>query len=292
VGDQSPTIVRAAAGSGESRRWGETLPLRPAPAAPLRLDLSPLKFVDPFFLVRLRAFIDWHTGRGHSLEVVPPTSSDVRNYLARMRLTDDLPPRCYCDMGQVRARELGDILIPLTRLPDAVEAGYLDEKVAGLLFAHFPGQLARLSDAFAMAIGELTDNATTHGSSDHGTYVAAQRYATTRCVLAVADLGVGIPDHIRRAYPQLTDDGEAIAEATKEYVTAAEPVAERHHRGHGYQHLIDEMKVTNVPHGSLRIWSGCGRFNLTVIAGHQQQRRGWASEATAGASVRVELRPS
>jgi hypothetical protein len=206
-----------------------------------------------------------------------------------MGVANDLPPTCSCELEHVRARELPDILLPLTRVYDPQEAALLDDKVGELLQAHFPGQLARVGDAFAAAIGELTDNATTHGKSEHGTYIAAQRYSTKRCVLAIADLGVGIPAHIRRAYPHLTDDGGAIAEATRESVTAAKPKSERSHRGQGYEHLIAEMLVTGVPHGSLRIWSGGGRFNLTVIDGRTQQRRGWTTEKTAGASIRVEL---
>jgi hypothetical protein len=285
-----PIAIGMTPGCGKSRRWGERLPLRPAPRRPLLLDLSRLVFADPLYLVRLRAFIDCHAGRGHAVEVVPPTSREVCNYLARMGLTDDLPASCSFSLSQVRVRDLPDILIPLTRLQDTMEAGLLDDKVGELLQAHFPGQLAHLGDAFAAAIGELTDNATTHGQSEHGTYIAAQRYEESRCVLAIADLGVGIPAHIRRAYPHLTDDGDAIADATRAAITASTPKSKRSHRGYGYEHLIDEMLVTNVPYGSLRIWSGSGRFNLTVIDGHTQQRRGWKSEATAGASIRVELR--
>jgi hypothetical protein len=172
--------------SGESRRWGERLPLRPAPHQPLRLDLSPLVFADPLYLVRLRAFMDWHAARGHVVEVIPPTNREVCNYLARMGLADNLPPTCSCDLRHVRARALPDILIPLTRLHTAHEAFLLDEMVGELLQAHFPGRLRRLGDAFAAAFSELTDNATTHGKSEHGTYIAAQRYSQTRCVLAIA----------------------------------------------------------------------------------------------------------
>jgi hypothetical protein len=140
-----------------------------------------------------------------------------------------------------------------------------------------------------MAIGELCDNAVSHGRSEHGVYVAAQRYQSTRCVLAIGDLGMGIPEHLRRQHPQLIDDGDAIAEATKQGVTGVAG-AEAQHRGNGYYHLVDEMQTTQIPIGLLRIWSGSGRFSLAMADGRQTMRRGRSTdEPTRGTWVRLEL---
>lgn len=286
LGHQIIVDVPARAGTGDG--WGEILPLAPAQAGTrIVVDLTNLSFADPYFLLRLRAFMEWHSRNGLNIEVVRPRARDVANYLSRMRIADGLPPGCTCDLAKVEARERKEVLIPVTRLASPVDADHLDSLIGELLQAHFQGQLARLGKAFHAAFAELTDNATTHGASPSGTFVAAQRYRATRCVLAIADTGIGIPEHVRRAYPYLDDDGVAIAEATKEGVSGADDPS---HRGIGYQYLIDSMTDTNVPFGDLRIWSGRGRFAVAVRQGEQRLRRGWKTEPqTAGTFVRVEL---
>src|SRR5829696_2987257 len=267
------------ADGGVSVKWGEWLPLRPAhqDAHPLHLDLSNLSFVDPLFLVRLRGFLDWHAARGHEVIVEPPSRMYVRNYLARMNICDELPDRCTFNVGSVNSKPHPDVLIALRRLRTQRDADDLDEAVENLLQAQFSGRLARYGDAFTMTIGEMCDNAISHGRSAHGAYVAAQRYQGKRCVLAIGDLGIGIPEHLRRTHPHLTDDGEAIAEATKPRVTGVKgPRAQ--HRGNGYFHVIDEMRETAVPSGVLRVWAGNGRFSVAMTEGRATMRRGWTIE--------------
>ena len=286
----SPIVVLPGYTSGRGSSWGSALPLRPAPdGADLRLDLSDLGFVEPLFLLRLRAFIDWHSLRGHAIHIIPPSNFGVRNYLVRMGVFDDLPEGCSCDAGMITGTNRKDVLVELTRMTSPMAVEELDYRLQELLGAHFPGNSARLAAAFIVATGELADNATTHGRNDVGAYVAAQRYQTTRCVLAIGDLGVGIPEHMRSAYPALVDDGLAILEATKEGVTAAES-GERKHRGIGYATMIEKMVSTSVAQGSLRVWSGHGRLDLEVQGGLVVKREtNTVDRATVGTWVRVEL---
>lgn len=279
--------VNVPPGAGNSDRWGEALILRPAPdGEPLVLDLSRLQFADPLFLARLRAFMDWHDARGHQVVVRPPERRAVRNYLARMGIGANLPPGCSCDLGTVTASDRGDVLIPVTRLRDKSDSDGLDESLGELLTAHFTGELGRLAEPFAMTVGEMCDNATTHGQNLCGAYVVAQRYQKTRCVLTIGDVGIGIPEHMRQQHPHLTDDGAAIAEATKELVSGTgDP-----HRGVGYDEVITTMRESRVARGDLRVWAGQGRFAMTVRRGEHRQRRGWSIEdRTEGTWVRLEL---
>jgi len=278
---------------GQSSKWGEWLPLRPAhkDAHPLRLDLANLNFVDPLFLVRLRAFMDWHAERGHEIVVERPENKHVRNYLARMGICDDLPEGCTFDVGQVAAKPHPDVLIPLTRVHTRADSDALDDAVADLLGAQFADGLIGCADAFTMTVGEMRDNALSHGASAHGVYLAAQRYQSTRCVLAIGDLGIGIPEHLRGQHPHLTDDGAAVAEATRQGITGVAGAAAQH-RGNGYYYVVDEMERTKVPRGLLRVWSGRGRFSLGMADGRQTMRRGWLVEhedLTRGTWVRLEL---
>lgn len=71
------------------------------------------------------------------------------------------------------------------------------------------------SDAPYMAIAELCDNALQHGRNDLGGYIAADRIVEPRreMRLVIADLGIGIPEHIRTRHPEWHDDTAAITRA-------------------------------------------------------------------------------
>jgi hypothetical protein len=81
-----------------SDTWGDWAILREPPPGPVVLDLTYLESVDPLFILRLRAFIDWHGFNGHDVRVVSPRLPAVRTYLARMHLAKDLPARCEWDL--------------------------------------------------------------------------------------------------------------------------------------------------------------------------------------------------
>lgn len=280
-------ILKIPAGAGSSDEWGDWVILREPPAKRVLLDLTELQFVDPLLLLRLRGFIDWHCFNGHSVQVVPPATASVRDYLARMHLGADLPAGCECDLGAAEPSGRSEVLIPIRRLSTTSDSDALDEELEALYAAQFTGELGRLAEAFTRTVSEMCDNATSHGRSQiGGAYVTAQRYSDKRCVLAIGDLGIGIPEHIRRAFPDLVTDDDAIRVATKEGVTATGSP----HRGIGYQYVIDGLKETKVPMGELRVWSGQGRFRVEVRNGIQVRRRAWSvDDSTDGTWVRLAL---
>ena len=283
----SEIVVEVPATAGYSEQWGDWAILRQPPADTVVLDLSELQFADPLFLLRMRGFIDWHCYNGHGVRVVRPQSAQVRRYLSHMGLADELPERCVCEIAAAGTPTGSQILIPIRRLTSNEESDRLDDELATILEAQFRGPLGRVAEAFTATAGEMCDNATTHGASDVGfAYLSAQRYQQSRCVLAIGDLGIGIPDHIRRAFRELVDDEDAIRVATKEGVTATG----RDHRRVGYQYAIDALKDSNVPRGELRVWSGRGRFRVEVRDGRQVRRDAWGVDGkTVGTWVRLEL---
>jgi hypothetical protein len=257
----SEGVINVPPDAGTSKRWGEWV---------ITLEGSELR-----------------KSSGHEVCVVSPRQRSVCNYLARMQLADDLPSSCTWDLQTIGHGKRSEVLIPIRRLRSQVESDRLDDELGELYSAHFRGPIARVAAAFTMTVSEMTDNATTHGWSNVGvSYVAAQRYRADRCVLVVGDLGIGIPEHIRRVHPELSDDGDAIREATKEGVTGTGDSQ----RGIGYQQVIDSLKETQVPSGELRIWSGKGRFRIKTRDGLIERRRAWTvEEETAGTWVRLEL---
>lgn len=273
--------------AGAGKHWGEWMILREPPAGTVILDLTELRSADPLFLARMRGFIDWHCSLGREVRLKRPRRPGVQAYLERMHLAAGLPDGCTCDLGTIGTDERSDVLIPIRRLWSPTEVDELDQELEDLYLAQFTGPLGDLAEAFTATVSEICDNATTHGRSDVGvSYITAQRYQHKRCVLAIGDLGIGIPEHIRKTSADLTNDGDAIREATKEGVTGTG----RSDRGFGYQYVIDALKETKVPRGELRIWSGHGRFRVETIGGVQVRRRAWTVEqATAGTWVRLEL---
>jgi hypothetical protein len=266
--------------------WAEAVPLREACSGDLVLDLSALEIVDPLLLARLRGLIDLHATTGQQITILPPQNDLARKYLEFMGLASDLPANCDCELQSLDLPGSNKILIPIRRLSSQADVEELERALGDLYMAHFSGPLAKLAEAFTRTVGEISDNATTHGRSSVGvSYVAATRYIGG-CILVVGDLGIGIPAHMRKAFPELQDDGDAIRVATLEGKSGTgDP-----QRGIGYQYVIDGLKNEHIKTGELRVWSGSGRFRVQTQAGIQERRRAWSvDESTVGTWVRVDL---
>ncbi len=283
-----PTLTIKAPHDGHND-WGEWVQLNSTqPGREVALDLEDLYVVGPLLLCRLRGFIDAQCAAGGGVQVTSPRSPSVRRYFNAMGLTHNLPQSCLWDLGGTSADGPRSVLLPIRRLRSPQEVAVLDHELESVLTASFTGKIGRLASAFTMTVSEMCDNATTHGESNVGfAYVAAQRIHPDRCVLAIGDLGLGIPNHIRRVYPELVRDEDAIREATREGASGTgDP-----ERGFGYQWVIDSMKEAVVPDGDLRAWSGRGRFRVHVREGIQIRRRAWAvDQATPGTWVVLSLR--
>lgn len=241
---------------------------------------------DPLLLARLRGLIDLNAAAQRQITILPPKEDWTRKYLEFMRLASDLPANCHCDLKSLDVPGSSKILIPIRRLSAPADVEALEQALGDLYLAQFSGPLARLAEAFTRTIGEISDNATTHGKSSVGvSYVAANRHPKG-CILAIGDLGIGIPAHMRKVFPELLDDGDAIRIATREGKSGTgDP-----QRGIGYQYVIDGLKNAHVATGELRVWSGKGRFRVQTLAGLQERRRAWSvDEATTGTWVRVDL---
>lgn len=238
------------------------------------LDLSELEFVSPLDLVALAAWSQSlpHSRRGN---VILPLNEDVPSYLERM----DLLPWLRASGWEVPhapagpRRELFHKLLELSVLPDynAVEA--LADRLPRLLASHDPGR--KRTPALGFASGELCDNAISH-SGESPIFVAAQRYTgrtsrpPARLELAVADVGIGIPSHLRSnpRYSEVQEDPEAIALALKPGVTGT-----RDRRGYGFHDVLKAAERVGM--GELLIFSGKG--SALVPFGQKGRRSRFAS---------------
>lgn len=249
---------------GAKDGWRASLPLKPHETDVI-LDARAVRFAVPTFLLRLRAFVDWHLHRGHSVTVLAPTNRAVAVYMARMGLEDGLPTGVFSGFPPPGNSANSDVLIPITRLREFQEVDELGERVYQLFMGHSDDEVAVFASAMHMAVSELCANAVEHGANPHGCYVAAQRYERPHrhTTLALGDLGVGIPDHMLGRFPELRGDRTALREALKEGVTSTG----REERGIGFSSLIEEAMASQMRYATLDIHSGTAQLQQLVPAG-------------------------
>lgn len=205
-------------------------------AEQVRLDMTSLGFVGPLFLVRLRAWIDFHAGCGASVTVIPPADRNVANYMSRMHVAHDLPSAVDFPLPTINENPQGQRLIPVTRVDADKESDDFDELIGGLLSAPDMQNAGHLAEVVEGAASEMVLNAATHGRNATGAYVAAQRFhhkgsaSPHRCVLAIGDMGIGMAEHLRRAGLGFGTDGETIGNGMLDMVTGTG----EEWRGRGY----------------------------------------------------------
>jgi hypothetical protein len=264
--------------------WAERVPLDGEPI-PLRLDIQELDQLDPPLLLRLAALLDRHQDSGCRLDVQMPRSVATRRQLALMQVD--------CDselLGPPEATEVSDPpgFLPVVRFSVPEEVDSLAVGLQEMLNEHFAGALRPFAQPLFVALSELCENATTHGENPLGAFVAANRDSGGRCILAIGDLGVGIPAHIRRALPGAGDDGSAIDQAMRTGVSGAGS-----DRGGGYSGLFAAIEESKAPIARLRVWSAAGRMTATFRHGrliHKEGRR--VPHHTDGTWVSLELLPA
>lgn len=195
------------------------------PRADTALDLAELTFVTPFDLVGLAVLVG-AAPPPVGLTVVPPADPNVCAYLQRMDLFTVLGDRIQIEphLPDEGPREPNRALIELHRLEHPDEIDDLAREFWPRLRASLPQRLC--SNLFEI-LGELVDNAATHGASDVGTYLAAQYYsgATSGMLegmwIGVGDGGIGIRAHLagNPTYSTLDSDVAAIRVAVQKAVT-------------------------------------------------------------------------
>jgi anti-sigma regulatory factor (Ser/Thr protein kinase) len=226
------------------------------------LDARALRFAVPTFLLRLRAFVEWHLRKEHSVTVLAPINPTVAAYMARMGIADGLPEGTFLGLPEIGDPADSDVLIPITQVHEFQEVDELGERVFQLFMGHSADEVAVFASAMHMAVSELCANAVEHGASPHGCYVAAQRYERPhrRTVLALGDLGIGIPTHMRKRFPDLRGDRTTLREAMKEGVTATGD----EHRGIGFTSVIEEAMASRMRYATLGIHSGTAELARVV----------------------------
>jgi hypothetical protein len=237
---------------GADGGWRDDFPLDHELPDSIVLDCRKLKLpIHPMFAVRLRVFIDWHSERGRTVLVKPPADSGTLLVFDAMRIS-----------GDGGASKEDDTIMPVTRLGEFHDVEDVAGRTQEIIEYHLH-DVSPLGHAAFMAVSELCANAIDHGENDLGAYAAVRRVTDPRrqVSIAISDLGIGVPEHIRQRYPEWREDGWAIAHATNEHVTGTS----ESHRGIGFSAVLEAALTTSLHAAQLNILSANGFCRVQVV---------------------------
>ncbi|HKF83840.1 MAG TPA: ATP-binding protein [Solirubrobacterales bacterium] len=203
------------------------------------------------FAVRLRIFIEWHRAAGRQVDTVVPTDSRAKRIFQAMAIDPALP---------ITREE--DTIMPVTCMREFLKVEEVAERTQEILEYQL-NDVSPLGHAAFMTMSELGGNAIDHGENDLGSFAAVRRITEPRrqVSIAIGDLGIGIPEHIRRRYPEWRDDGWAIAYATRENVSGTK----NPHRGIGFSSVFEAALTTSLHSGQMDILSANGFCRIQTV---------------------------
>lgn len=249
----------------------------------LVLDAAALTFACPLDLVGMVAWAHWAASSSIPVTLNMPHDQATASYLQRMDVLRHLPSRSRI-VGRVPPDARSDRSGSLLEV-NALNPGNVDDLAErlGPLVMGFYGDDTEAGSAVLRACGELMGNATEHGPSQQGAFMAAQVHtgSTTdgpRFEFAVCDTGIGVRDHLRQNpdYAHYTQDKYAIARATKRGVSGIPGGG----RGNGLFDVIEDAR--RVGEVFLQIRSGKGEVRIHGTVDEQRQRLHDRPDQTAG----------
>lgn len=224
-------------------------------------DLAGLSFVTPFDLIGLAVLVGAARTEAE-LTVAPPVDPNVCAYLQRMDLFTVLGGRIrvHPDLPEEGPREPNRALIELHRLEHPDDIDDLSREFWPRLRSRLPQEVC--ANLFEI-LGELVDNAATHGASPVGSFIAAQYYSGATSSMpegmwiGVGDAGIGIRSHLagNPRHRGLPSDVAAIRLAVQKWVTGT---ADR--RGWGLVKVLEAAGESAPGIVVIRSGRGEGRF--------------------------------
>jgi hypothetical protein len=225
--------------------------IRPVSWTLTSIDLTEVSWLTPFDVVAVASLRARLAAQGQLPALIAPKTPAVREYAKAVGLTDE----------EAENSAPRGLALPLLQLPTADAWDDLLGEVAPDFVSALPHGLGpRGLDV----LGELIDNAGTHGDSETGTFVCAQCYdggcgLPAGLWLGVADAGLGIPRHLRLnpRYAEVERDEELIRLARQPWVTGT-----RDRRGWGLVAVFEGAAGTT--DGDILIRSGGGEGSFRV----------------------------
>lgn len=283
------TRIAVTAGMSAADGYRGDLPLSRELEQPIVVDASALGSCHPMFVIRLRLFLDWHLSAGHDVRLIAPRDPQVAQYVADMGVGLELPDDVVA--GLPRGGSSPAALFALRRLATANDVEDASGAAMEVLHLQMP-ELAVWGEPVYMAVSELCSNGLQHGRDKLGAYIAADRIEGDARLfrLAIADLGLGIPEHIRARNPEWQNDTAAITRALERGVSGTgDP-----HRGNGFAEVFDDaldrMLVRTTSSVNIDIRSAKGRVVVDLVDGRQEANPGSVGRPRRGTWITYTVR--
>ncbi|MFD4605352.1 hypothetical protein ACFWPQ_45980 [Streptomyces sp. NPDC058464] len=231
----------------------------------LVIDCRRLEFASPLDLAAVAALTHTHAADGADIVILLPEQRSVASYLQRMDLLKHLPEGVRVE-GALPPEVRNDhsaSLLEVTPLSGAA-VGEVNQRIGFVATTHLGRRFGR--QAFT-GLGELIDNAVSHGASSLGAFITAQAYSgkTTgrrRLEVSVCDTGIGVLNHLRRN-PQHSDVADSVHALERALSPCISGTGED--RGNGLPDVLRGAKETAIT--SLILRSGNG----VVAASHYRE---------------------
>lgn len=231
----------------------------------LDIDATKLTYACPLDLAGMVATAHWAARDGLRVTLRLPEDPKVAAHLERMDVLRLLPAdRIIRYVARAVGAADPDTMLTVTALNQGNVDELLDKRLGPLVTGVYEGRSKAAGVKVFQACSELLSNATEHGSSEHGAFVAAQLYTgptcgTPRFEFAVCDAGIGVMNHLRcnPAWEYLRRDELAIAKALKAGVSGIPGEG----RGYGLTDAIEGGRGQ----GTLVLQVRSGRGDVTVV---------------------------
>lgn len=216
----------------------------------IKIDLSGLASAYAGPILALGADVARMRDSGVDVEFLFPTDEKLwrlfRNagWLKLLSPSAEAPPSSRSDRH-----------VPVVSFRTGSEQFDAANRMIDAVLASLPGLTRHDLGALEWAINEVSDNVLAHAESPVGGLVQLSAFSEQRRVeLTVADAGVGIPETLRQALPELFPDSRALEKAVQEGVTRSKAIG----RGNG---LFGTLEIARVSNGYIHIHSGYGRLH-------------------------------
>lgn len=273
-----------------SGRWPllrRQLPVWPVDEGWIVLDARRLIFACPLDLAGIVAMARVAAASGARVGLLAPCDAGVASYLQRMDVVRQLPAGSEID-GRLPDQQRADRSRVLLEV-SPVSAGTVEGIVARagrMIAAKFESGIRGL---VFTAVGELIDNAASHGASEQGAFMAAQAYTgrisgRRGLEFAVCDTGIGVLAHLRcnPAHRHLPDASSALAKALEPGVTGTGD-----QRGHGLADLLQVTRAGGVARLVMRSGNGIASIVVRRLDRHATHTESTPAVAGTWAWLRV-----
>lgn len=238
--------------SAGQRPWADDFPLDENLPDRLMLDCRAMRGeIHPMFALRIRTFADWHRGAGRQVDVRAPDDPETRALFDAMAID-----------SSAESQASDDSILPVTRVQEDLAVEEVAAQTREILEYQLT-DVSALGHATFMAVSELCGNALEHGRNATGALVCVRRITEPRPIVAIAvsDLGMGIPEHIRQRYPEWSDDGFAIGRSMQAGISGIDDP----HRGNGFSETFDAALTSALHAAYIEVHSASGFVKDRIV---------------------------